>query len=151
MWKPSAVIFLMPASSRTTGSTSFFAARPRIVRTWSSIEAYVADRSAGEAGADGATEPPALGEAVGAGVWLADGDGLTDCAAGWHAATTRTSVAVSAKRARRLLGEGRMAVIGGIVALSLRGSGTQKDRERLPNRRSRSEGGRMEPKGFGPR
>ena len=86
MRKPSAVTFLMPASSRTTGSTGFFAARPRIVRTWSSIEAYVADRSAGDAGADGATEPPALGEAVGAGVWLADGDGLTDGAADWHAA-----------------------------------------------------------------
>src|SRR4029079_15998184 len=125
----------MPASSRTTGSTSFFAARPRIVRACSSIEAYVADRSAGGAGGEGAPEPPALGEAVGAGVWLADGDGLTDCAAGWHAATTRTSVAVSATRARRLLGEGRMAVIGGIVGLSLRGSRNQEDRGGLPKPR----------------
>ena len=32
----------------------------------------------------------------------------------------------------------------------LSGALAQKDRERLPNRRSRSEGGRMEPKGFGP-
>src|SRR5262245_15320772 len=56
----------------------------------------------------------------------------------------------SAASARRRSGSLVVGVIASIVAWGNWGSDAEKDRERLPNRRSRSEGGRMEPKGFGP-